>query len=77
MTTAIVNNRVYVSCTGKVKFNSYALARNSLRHDKNRSPYQCSLCGKWHIGNIILKRKMDVSYKRRKQEIIDYLDDLD
>lgn len=56
-----------VSCEGKVKFDSYVLAKKGMRHnEKRRVPYHCRNCGKWHLGSISIRRG-----RRRKPRVED------
>jgi hypothetical protein len=39
------------SCQGKIAFASYAIALRAAKRRKNRSHYQCTFCGQWHVGS--------------------------
>ena len=47
-------------CEGKVKFESWALAREVTkrrgRHQKIREVYKCPYCHKFHVGSLKRKR---------------------
>lgn len=44
------------SCTGKIAFDSPALAREVAQRSRRKhhaavQPYRCKHCGKWHVGD--------------------------
>ena len=54
--TAPAKHMKAVICTGKVAFDTYALAqivitRPQVQYRAGRSSYHCGHCGKWHIGS--------------------------
>ena len=60
-------------CTGKVGFDSYVMAYQTLRHnEKNRTVYHCEVCKKFHVGTH--KPKKAESPKRWKQRHGGYVD---
>lgn len=39
------------SCTGKVSFDSPAIAQKASARQKGRHTYRCKHCGKYHVGS--------------------------
>lgn len=45
--------RAYAGCTGKVAFDSPALAIKAAKRKDNRKHYRCLICGKYHVGTTL------------------------
>jgi hypothetical protein len=62
--------RASPGCTGKVQFDSAAIAARAARRKKHRTVYRCTLCNAWHVGADTPEpaRKVKVALIRREAE---------
>ena len=74
-----MRDNVIPECVGKLSFKDYTTAERSAARrfrggkrphkcfgEERLSPYRCSHCGHWHIGNTVRRKGDNVRTKRRR-----------